>query len=165
MANQSKLEALTRFFEAIDGLRDQGIVINQKDFTGQLGEWLVEVILNGKRATNACQGGWDVDVNGCRVQVKTHAKDDTNRTAWTSLANPSSEIADELIIIVFTKTYKLKAFYRVPWDQAVSLIRTTTARKNDREIIRHKIHWKDIVMYSQDIGMLPKQDIISFFKL
>lgn len=162
MENHSKLEALTHFFAAMDGLRNMGILTNQKDFTGQLGEWLIEVIFDGKRAKSGVQEGWDVDISGHRIQVKAHAKNDTNTTSWTPLANPAIGIADELIIVVFSKAYKLKAFYRIPWEQAVQIARTTVSKKNGNAV-KHKIHWKDIARYSQDIGTLPKQDVISFF--
>ena len=163
MENQSKLDALTHFFAAMDGLRDKGTLTNQKELTGQHGEWLVEVIFDGKRAESGVEKGWDVDITGYRIQVKTHAKYDTNPTSWTPLGNPAIGIADELIIIVFTKAYKLKSFYRIPWEQAIQIARETVSKKDGKTTVKHKIHWKDITRYAQDIGTLPKQDIISFF--
>lgn len=40
------------------------------DFSYQIGEWLVEMIYEGKRATSGIQKGWDVDGKGKHLLVK-----------------------------------------------------------------------------------------------
>ena len=87
-------------------LRDEGILINKKDFTCQIGEWLVAMLYDGKRATSGIQKGWDVDVMGTHIQVKAHAKVETNSAKFSAVDKDSTERIDELVIVVFTFDYK-----------------------------------------------------------
>lgn len=52
-------ESIKKYVQIIAELRDANILTNKKDFTGQIGEWLVAQLYNGKRATSANQKGWD----------------------------------------------------------------------------------------------------------
>jgi hypothetical protein len=126
-------------------LRDEQILINKKDFTCQLGEWLVEILYDGKRAESGIQKGWDVLAHGKHIQVKTHSKAEGNNNRWSAVERDSSERIDELIIIVFTQDYKLKEFYKIPW-----------------EIARYEINWNSISDYNIAIDQLPKQEIVGF---
>src|ERR1700735_2371695 len=105
---KSKKRALVNFFEAMEALRREGVLINKKDFTCQIGEWLVEMIYDGKRAQSAIQKGWDINANGKYIQVKAHAKAENNNSRRTKIDKNSAEKIDELIIVVFTPNYKLK---------------------------------------------------------
>ena len=53
--------ALANYFVALQELRSLGVLPNSKDFTSQLGEWIVEEMFQGKRAENGIQKYWDVD--------------------------------------------------------------------------------------------------------
>jgi hypothetical protein len=125
----TKQTALKEFFKAMDRLRDEGILINKKDFTCQIGEWLVETIYNGKRATSGIQNGWDVEVNGKYIQVKAHAKSAGNKNRWSAVNNEPIVTVNELIIVVFTHDYKLKEFYKIPWEEANQHIRLRGKKK------------------------------------
>lgn len=153
-----KAAALSNFFNALKELREKGILINQKDFTCQIGEWFLEMIYEGKRATSGIQKGWDVDVIGKYIQVKTHAKAETNKAKFSAVNKDSTEPIDELIIVVFTSDYKLKAFYKVPWHIAFPLIKLK-GKKNPR----NEIKWSSIKSYKIEIKQLPHQEIVSLF--
>ncbi len=155
---ESKAFALDNFFKAIKILRNEGILINKKDFTCQIGEWLVEMLCDGKRATSGIQKGWDVDVNGKHIQVKAHAKAEGNKNRWSAVDKDSTERIDELIIVVFTFDYKLKEFFRVPWLDALPHI-NSRGKKNPR----FEINWNAIKEFKIDLKTLPSQDIISLF--
>jgi len=114
----NKIKALKKFFKALETLRAEGILINKKDFTCQLGEWLVETMYDGKRARSGIQPGWDVEANGMHIQVKAHAKAETNKAKFSAVNPRTKEKIDELIIVVFTQDYKLKRFYKIPWRAA-----------------------------------------------
>lgn len=155
----NKALVLKSFLKSMKSLRDEGILINKKDFTSQIGEWLVESIYDGKRAKSAVQKGWDVDVNGKHIQVKTHSKAEHNNNRWSVVENESPEIIDELIIIVFTHDYKLKEFYCVPWCEAKPLIKLRGKKKP-----RPEINWTHLNHFKIEIERLPKQEIIKLFK-
>ena len=123
MSIETKSKALDSFFQAMKALRDEEILINKKDFTCQIGEWLVEMLYDGKRATSGIQKGWDIDVKGKHIQVKAHAKAETNNAKFSAVDKNSTERIDELIIIVFTFDYKLKEFYKAPWNFALPHIK------------------------------------------
>lgn len=67
-------QSLKSYITAMIELKEQGVLTNKKDFTGQIGEWLVATIYDGKRATNNNQKGWDVEAKGRHIQVKTHER-------------------------------------------------------------------------------------------
>ena len=140
-------------------LRDEEILINKKDFTCQIGEWLVEMLYGGKRATSGIQKGWDVDVKGKHIQVKAHAKAETNSAKFSAVDKDSTEIIDELIIVVFTFDYKLKAFYKVPWKEALPHIKLRGIQKP-----RNEINWSAIKNFKIEKENLPHQEIVSLFK-
>ena len=152
-----KSKALKAYFEALKQLRAEQILTNQKDFTCQIGEWLVEEIYSGKRSKNGIQKGWDVLAGGKYIQVKAHAKANPNR--FSAVEKESTVKIDELIIIVFTPDYKLKEFYKAPWEEVLKHI-VASGKKKPREEIR----WSKLKAYKQSIDKLPKQEIISLFK-
>lgn len=156
--SESKENALKGFFQSLNQLRDEGILVNKKDFTCQIGEWLVETIYEGSRAKSGIQEGWDVDVNGRHIQVKAHAKADGNNNRWSAVNNTTVERVDELIIIIFTFDYKLKEFFKVPWEEAVSHIHL-----RGKKTPRPEINWSSIKNYKKDLSALPRQDIIQLF--
>jgi len=155
---QSKAQALDSFFKAMKTLRDEEILINKKDFTCQIGEWLVEMLYDGKRATSGIQKGWDIDVKGKHIQVKAHAKAETNPAKFSAVDKDSIERIDELIIVGFTFDYKLKAFYKVPWKDALPHIKLR-GKKNPR----NEINWSAIKNFKIEKENLPRQEIISLF--
>lgn len=155
---EDKVKSIYYFFDAMKELRMQGILINKKDFTCQIGEWLVETIYEGKRAKSGIQKGWDVDVKGKHIQVKAHAKAETNNSKFTIVDKNSTETIDELIIVVFTFDYKLKAFYKVPWNEALPLIEL-----RGKDTPRNEITWSSINAYKIEIKQLPHQEIVSSF--
>ena len=155
---KNKATALKAFLKAMKTLRDEGILINKKDFTCQIGEWLVEMLYGGKRAASGIQKGWDVDVKGKHVQVKAHAKAETNPAKFSAVDKDSTERIDELIIVVFTFDYKLKAFYKVPWKEALPHTKLSGKKKP-----RNKINWSAIKNFKIEKENLPHQEIISLF--
>ncbi len=154
-----KAQALDSFFKAMKTLREQGILINKKDFTCQIGEWLIEMLYNGKRAISGIQKGWDVDVNGKHIQVKAHAKAETNNAKFSAIDKNITERIDELIIIVFTFDYKLKAFYKIPWKDALPHIKLRGIQKP-----RNEINWSAIKNFKIRKENLPHQEIVALFR-
>ncbi len=159
MSIETKYEALDSFFQAMKALRDEEMLINKKDFTCQIGEWLVAMLYEGKRATSGIQKGWDVNAKGKHIQVKAHAKAETNNSKFSAVSKDSTERIDELIIVVFTFDYKLEAFYKIPWNVALSHIQLR-GKRNPRNII----NWSSIKDYKIENSMLPHQEIVLLFK-
>jgi hypothetical protein len=156
--SETKQIALKQFLEALKILREEGVLINKKDFTCQLGEWIVETVYDGKRAISGIQKGWDVDVKGHHIQVKAHAKATTNSAKFSVVSNKSIEKIDELIIVVFTADYKLERFYKIPWMEALKHIHPRGEAK------RPELNWSDVERFRQELHKIPRQDIIQFFR-
>ena len=155
---QNKAKALSMFFESMKMLKEEGILVNKKDFTCQIGEWLVETIYDGKRAESGIQKGWDVDVKGKHIQVKTHAKKEGNNNRWSRVEKDSTEVIDSLVIVVFTHDYKLKEFYDVPWTDAQPMI-----NMRGNKIKKPEINWSQLSDFRVDISKLPRQEVIQLF--
>ena len=147
--------ALKNFHKSMADLKDLDVLINKKDFTCQIGEWLVASLYDGERSTNGIQKDWDIKVGEKNVQVKTHAKASTNSASWTAVKNDVNADVDELIIVVFYEDYKLKAFYKLPWQIAL--------RKNKRSGGREVINWRDIEEFKIAKENLPKQQLVKLF--
>jgi len=155
----STAQTLDDFFKSLKILRDEKVLINKKDFTCQIGEWLVEMLFEGKRATSGIQKGWDVIVDGRHIQVKAHAKAEGNKNRWSAVEKESTERIDELIIVVFSFDYKLKELFRIPWKHAYPLIKLR-GKKNPR----NEINWSSIKEFKIENDALPNQQIVSLFK-
>lgn len=156
---ESKAKALKNFFEAMHTLREEKILLNKKDFTGQIGEWLVEMIYGGKRATNGVQKGWDVEVSGKFIQVKTHSKKEGNNNRWTKVDKEYDIHIDTLIIVVFSHDYELKEFYKIPWEEAMEHIKL-----RGKKSPRNELNWSDVKEFKIDFNNLPNQHIIDLFR-
>lgn len=151
-----KIKALNKYIESLELLYNCNILKNKKDFTGQIGEWLVEELYDGSRAKSGVQKGWDVVANNKFFQIKTHSKSDTNKNRWSSIS--LSEVnADFLIIVVFSNKYKLKEFYKVPWTVVLNRL-----KKRGKKQTRNEINWSDIIDFKIELTKLPKQEIIKF---
>ena len=151
--------ALKAMLKAMADLRNLNVLTNQKDFTCQLGEWLVAMIYDGQRANNGIQKHWDVKIGGKYVQVKAHAKAETTTAQWSKIDYASDAQIDELIVVVFTHNYKLKSFYKIPWQ--VALTRKGKTRTGEDSDV---INWRQIRDYEIKISDLPKQEIITLFR-
>jgi hypothetical protein len=159
VALSEKSDALKAYFEAVKCLRTKQILVNQKDFTCQIGEWLVEEIYSGKRAISGIQKGWDVEIDGRFIQVKAHAKAVGNTNRWSAIERESSVVIDELIVVVFSPDYKLLEFYKAPWMIAKTFVKTRGRSKP-----RSEINWSDLNNYKVAIDTLPRQEIVSLFR-
>lgn len=157
MKDYTQIEnAFCQYFSALKKLQELGVSPNKKDFTSQIGEWLVMEIYNGERAKSGIQKDWDLKIDNKFVQVKTHSKANTTSARWTSIKYGEKAEIDELITVIFTSDYKLKEFYMTPWVEAFKLIRR---QKHD-----DVIYWDDQKAFRIEIDNLPNQPLISLFK-
>lgn len=147
--------ALHNYFQSLNRLKELGVVTNKKDFTSQIGEWLVEEIYCGKRAESGIQKYWDIESNIGKIQVKTHSKSKTTTARWSAIKYDVDAEVDFVVIVVFSEYYRLNDFYHVPWKDCLNLIR----RNKDRDVLM----WDHIKEYQLEISQLNKQEIVSLF--
>ena len=111
------------FIKSYKKLKDFGLLRNQKDITGQLGEWLASEMLEAKISTNGIEKDWDLFKEEAEksvyYQVKAHAKSDGTNARWTRFEYSSDAKIDFLVVVVFSQEYALREFYVVPFDFAV----------------------------------------------
>ena len=147
---------LKSYIEISANLKSVGILRNKKDFTSQVGEWLVSELYDGTFAESSTQKDWDIKVgNDFFIQVKAHAKAIDNPNRWTEIKYGSDAKISELIIIVFTHDYKLKEFYKLPWKIA----QTKISEDKTRRLIR----WNHISEFKVEFKSLPKQNLVKLF--
>jgi len=146
--------AFKNYLNAIQELRNLGIYQNKRDFTSQLGEWLVETLFEGKRAINGNQKYWDIETKSDKIQVKTHSKANTNKTRWSSIKYDEHADVDFVVIVVFSQEYQLKEIYRIPWSNCLELI------NKDKNIL----NWDSISSnHKIDLKTINNHEILSFF--
>lgn len=144
METDKKRNAILQYLEALKNLKDLKIIKNQKDFTSQLGEWLIAELLNGEISKNGKQQYWDIKVDDKKYQIKTHAKSITTNRKDTDIKYEENAEIDFLVIVVFSENYKLIDIYKAPWVEAFRLISKT---KNPvikwSDLNEYKINLKD----------------------
>jgi hypothetical protein len=142
METVKKSNAILQYLEALKNLKDLNIIKNQKDFTSQLGEWLIAELYNGEIAINGKQAYWDIKKDGKHYQVKSHAKSKTTNRSNTDFRYDENAEIDFFIIVIFSDVYKLTAIYEIPFCEALKL----KTIENKDPVIR----WKDAKDYIID---------------
>lgn len=148
--------ALNNYLNSWQELVNLGVLTNKKDFTSQIGEWLISAIYNGERAESGIQKDWDVLVQEKKIQVKTHSKAPNTTARWTGIKSDPNADLHELVIIVFSPDYKLIELYKISWDIAQPLVK--------KEKHRDVIYWKDLSAYRVNLDELPNQLIVNIFR-
>ena len=135
-------KALANYLEGWAHLKKLGIVNNKKDFTSQLGEFLVANLYQGTPSESSIQKDWDLELaDGKKVQVKAHAKAFTNKNKWTPVPYQQDASIDLYIIVVFTEGYKLKHFFDVPWE--------VLWERSTQDKARRLIRWNKLFDYDR----------------
>ena len=144
------------YIENLERLKEVGVLQNKKDFTSQIGEWLVAELYDGVRSESSTQKDWDIKVgNDFFIQVKAHAKAIGNNNRWTEIKYEKDAKINELNIIVFTHDYKLKELYKIPWSLALAKIKIYKAKR--------LIYWNHITEFKINFKSLPKQELVKLF--
>ena len=124
---------LQRLAEIGKNLRSFGVIRSQR-IIPDYGEWIACRILGASLADSRTQKGWDVEIAGKRIQVKTHAKALTNRAHRTPI--PNHPEYNELLIVVLTPCYLVSKIFRVPVED-VKRLRKEMGRK-------WTLEWKEL---------------------
>src|SRR5262245_47959495 len=115
------IAAITQLAQAISALRVTG-VIRSRRFMGDLGEWYVAQLYDGRIADNQVEKGWDVQlVDGTRLQVKTQSYDPQNR--WNYLDSDPAHF-NRLVVVILTDTFTLRDLYDIPGANLDDVLRT-----------------------------------------
>lgn len=149
---------LTTLYRTKEALRQKGVMRSER-FTGELGEWLVEVAYRAKRASATSQRGWDVqaetDGKISLLQVKTHAKGKKNSARWTELRPECLELFDRLVIVVLSDDYFIKEWFDIPKEA----LRSMLTQSGKSWIVR----WDDAKAHAQDLRRLPGAEALGEF--
>ncbi len=130
-------------------------VVRSERLVSEIGEWFFTALYGGDRAGTSVQKGWDIMLNDKKIQVKTHAKGDKNTARWTDLNYYDENSFDELVIIVFTKTFQLKEFYRAPSKAVMG--------KAEKRSGKRQIKWDKLQDYRIELSKLPHQEILALY--
>jgi hypothetical protein len=148
--------AILDYKNAVKKLKKLGVLTNQKDFTGQIGEWVACIIYDGKRSEIGNEKGWDFISDEKKYQVKAAAKADKNNNKEIDFEKYINEKTfDYLIIIAFSEDYTLNNVYKLPYNNALEF-----AMKSKN----YKISRSKIKAYEEDLKEIKKQhQILSVF--
>lgn len=97
---------------AQETLQRLGIIRSQR-VVSDFGEWFASKLLSMQLCSSRTQRGWDLEIPGKRVQVKTHAKAEGNRARRTTLRKNALDF-DELAVVILSNTYRVRTVYLVP---------------------------------------------------
>jgi hypothetical protein len=146
---------IKKYIESLQALKEHGILNNKKDFTSQIGEWLVCELFDGEMAPSSIQKDWDMIIGDKKVQVKAHSKATTNPNRKTYLDYELGCDIDELIIVVFNETYSLQELYRVPWEVVCQ------AKEFNKK--RREIYWSTLNEFKLDLVSIENQSVLELF--
>ncbi len=156
-ANENYLkirEALNDLAEAKQRLSDLNVIRSER-LVGEIGEWFFTAIYGGKRAISSSQKGWDIELDDKKIQIKTHAKGDKNNARWTEIDEEKVKEFEELVIIVFTKEFYLKEFYKIQKEAIGNLLEQSGKIK--------VLKWEKLSHHKIELECLPNQKIIKIF--
>ena len=128
-------------------------VIRSERFVGELGEWFVCEIYGALRPNLKCKY-WNLMLGMHRIQVKAHGNGDCDIFRHTMFEKYTEDDFDELIIVIFTKEFKLQELYKLPAKEAIS---KAAGKKLPA------IAWNDISDYKIRLQDLPNQDLVKLF--
>ena len=114
-------EAIESFLKSLRKLKDLEIMSNQKDFTSQIGEWIIATLYGADLAKSGNQKGWDMSIGNEKIQVKSHAKAKTTPRAETDFKYSDDAEFDIFVIVIFDESYKIKNIYKIPKSVAMNL--------------------------------------------
>ena len=144
-----KINAIENFLTALKRLIDLKIINSRKDFTSQLGEWLIAEMYGATIAESGKQKDWDMKLGEKKIQVKAHSKALTTKRKNTDFKYSEDASIDIFIIVVFTDNYKIKTIYEIPWSVALKL---KTQHTKDPVITWSQIPAEHIVDLNKKIG-------------
>ena len=144
------------FIKAYNRLKENGILRNQKDITGQLGEWVASKVYDAKISENGINRDWDLeDAEGKHYQVKSHAKSETTSAKWTRVNYSPTAKIDFIIIVVFDQNYVLNYLYKVPFKIALCITKD-----------KFTLNWSQIHKFKvQNLSAILKEKEIGFMKV
>lgn len=146
-------EAIDHITSGKQALRNLKVIRSER-LVGEIGEWFAEELLGAKRADSTSQAGYDNRLGDLKIQVKTHAKGDDNNARWTEYRYDRG-VFDELIILVFSKEFYLKEFYRIPEEIAYNSV--------DRTKKQTVLKWDNMNSYRIELDDLPNQNLVMQF--
>jgi hypothetical protein len=98
------------------------ILNSQKDFTSQIGEWLIAEMYGATLAKSGKNKDWDmISKKTKKIQVKAHSKAKTTKRANTDFKYTEESDIDIFIIVIFSTNYKIKTIYEIPFNIALQL--------------------------------------------
>ena len=125
--------ALRLYTSSFKLLKSLNVVKNQKDFTSQLGEYLISIYLGGERAESGIQADWDIVLpDGTKTQVKSHAKALTTTVEYSDARYNENSDFDLFHIVVFSPNYECMKVYELSKQQLISRAR------------KERIYWNQI---------------------
>ena len=140
----------------------EGKVIRSERLTGELGEYLAVLQLNGQLAAGTSNKGWDLlaEIDGKpnqRVQVKAHAKGKGNGARWTQFT--SIEAFDHLFIVVLSPDYHVRELYLVSSTE----LESGGLAKFNKETKKWIVYWDDLKKRPKTVT--PNQEVENCFGL
>lgn len=153
-------KAVLNYIDAWKELKRLSVLSNQKDFTGQIGEWIASIIYKGDLAIKKNQDGWDFISDNEKYQVKAAAKATSNKDSdyveFYKYINKKT--FDYLIIISFTEEYKINELFKIQYEDALKII--TEKSKSQTKNLRY--NW--IEAYKEDLQKIKKDhELLSVF--
>ena len=143
-------DALERLSSAMRDLKDLDVLRSQK-ILSDFSEWLIARIYHGEIAYSRTQTGWDVMVDSERIQVKAHAKAESNPNRWSTITDPSK--FDSLVLLILSSTYKVREFYKISSNELIQYLKPYKHG--------YKLNWDDIQAWNIPKEKIPNYDNLS----
>lgn len=131
---QKKAALINQFLTLWKQLKEETIITNQKDFTSQIGEWLIAELFNGNLAENGKQKDWDLIANNLNYQVKSHAKSTSSKRRDTDFKYTENSDLDVFVIVVFNEVFELQNIFKIPKPELFQK-KLVTQRKSGTNVI------------------------------
>jgi hypothetical protein len=146
---------LKMYLESMQKLIELNVLNTRRDFTSQIGEWLICNLFGGMQSNNGIQKDWDILINEKKIQVKAHSKSITTTARWTEIKYNENSDLDYLAIIIFDTSYVIKEFYFARWLDCLKFIK--------KQKHRNVINWNDLKKFKIDLSQHRKIEVLKLF--
>jgi hypothetical protein len=146
---------LKMYLQSMQKLIELNVLNTRRDFTSQIGEWLICNLFGGTQSNNGIQKDWDILINEKKIQVKAHSKSKTTTARWTEIKYNEYSDLDYLAIIIFDTSYVIKEFYFARWLDCLKFIK--------KQKHRNVINWNDLKKFKIDLSQYGKIEVLKLF--
>lgn len=158
---EDAVASVLRLSESLRELKRVG-VIRSRRITGDIGEWIISTLYGAKMSSSRTQKGWDLSLNGQRLQVKTCSYTSDEANQWSYLGSDPDCFDRMVVVILEEDEFRVRSLHEVPVSKLRGLLHEHTGKSRKQGPY---FRWRDLEPFRLDPEeMVGYSDIAKLFK-